>query len=148
MGFFSKFKGSWKKSGSIGKLQQKIASITFDADKEEWLMEEYLDLCMTGEGVVHVMRNYGLSKEDLYQYYIQLSAAGLGQWIKGHYVSLSTITFFEPLLYLVEAKKREIAWGTIVANLLHYWEGAFSHGGLLAILEEQSPFLQQFQKSR
>ena len=90
------------------------------------------------------MRHYGLSKENLYQYYIQLSAAGLGQWIKGHYVPLSSITYFEPLLYLVEAKKREIDWATIVGNLLQYWEGAFSNGGLLDILEKESPFLNQF----
>lgn len=148
MGIFSRFKESWKKSGGVRKLQQKIASISFDSDKEERLMEEYLDLCMSDEGVVHVMRHYGLSKENLYQYYIQLSAAGLGQWIKGHYVPLSSITYFEPLLYLVEAKKRKIDWATIVGNLLQYWEGTFSHGGLLDILEKESPFLKQFKGNR
>lgn len=146
MGIFSAFKSSWKKSGDIKSLQKEIANLTFEPEKEKVLMDQYLNICESDEGVVDVMRKYNLTRDDLYQYYIQLSGAGLGEWVKGHYVPLSTITYFEPLLFMVEAKKREVGWGTIVDKILGYWEGDYSNGKLLQILENESPFLNKFKQ--
>lgn len=146
MGIFSAFKNSWKKSGEITSLQKKISTLTFEPEKEKILMEQYLNICESDEGVADVMRKYNLTKDDLYQYYIQLSAAGLGEWVKGHYIPLATIAYFEPLLFMVEAQKREISWLTIVGKLLDYWEGKYSNGKLLQLLENGSPFLNKFKQ--
>lgn len=94
-------------------------------------LEEFLDLCESDDGVKKVMAIEHLSRSDLKQFYIRLSAAGLGQWIKGHYAALSTIAYVEPLQYLVRAEKRGIGWQTIVFNLLEYWEDKIPSGGLL-----------------
>ena len=138
MGLFSSLKKSWKKSGNLQKLQNRIvsASGSFDTEDEEHLMNTYFkEICLQDEGVASIIRKYELSKDDLYQYYINLSAAGLGQWIKGHYVPLSTIAYYEPLLYLVESKKRNVPWGTIVGNILYYWEGSIKQRELLSMLK-------------
>lgn len=138
MGLFSSLKKSWKKSGKLQKLQNRIvsASRSFDTEKEEQFMNQYFEeICLQDKGIVSIINKYGLSKDDLYQYYINLSAAGLGQWIKGHYVPLSTIAYYEPLLYLVESKKRNVEWGAIVGNILDYWEGSINQGKLLNILK-------------
>lgn len=145
MGFFSAFKNSWKKSGEIRSLQKKIASLTFEPEKEV-LMQQYLNVCERDEGVSDVMCKYNLTRDDLYQFTIQLSGSGLGGWVKGHYMPLSTITYFEPLLFMVESKKRGIDWGTIVGKILGYWDGDYAHGELLNVLENQSPFLHRFKQ--
>ncbi len=94
-------------------------------------LEEFLDLCESDDGVKKVMEIEHLSRSDLKQLYIRLSAAGLGQWINGHYAALSTIAYVEPLRYLVRAQKRGVGWQEIVYNLLAYWEGKIPQGGLL-----------------
>jgi len=138
MGLFSSFKKSWEKSGKLRKLQKRIysAQINFEGEEEKQLMNKYFEeICLQDEGVVSIINDYGLSKDDLYQYFISLSAAGLGQWIKGHYVPLSTIAYHEPLLYLVESEKRDVSRLTILENILDYWKGSINQGQLLTILK-------------
>ena len=146
MGFFSNLAGSWKKSSRLQDLQKVIAppnqnlndlvsgikrSLESGMSEKDRALEDFLDLCESDDGVKKVMAIEHLSRSDLKQLYIRLSAAGLGQWIKGHYAALSTIAYVEPLQYLVRAEKRGIGWQTIVFNLLEYWEGKIPSGGLL-----------------
>ena len=146
MGFFSNLTGSWKKSSRLQDLQKVIAppdqnindvasefrrSLEGGTSEKDRALEEFLDLCESDDGVKKVMAIEQLSRSDLKQLYIRLSAAGLGQWIKGHYAALSTIAYVEPLQYLVRAEKRGIGWQTIVFNLLEYWEEKIPSGGLL-----------------
>lgn len=58
-------------------------------------------------------------------------AAGLGQWIKGHYVALSTIAYVEPLQYTVRAQRLGNSWPRILSDLLAHWEERIPSGALL-----------------
>lgn len=138
MGFFSKITRSWKKSSRLEELQkaisppnQSIGDLVADAARKDHALEEFLDLCESDEGIQQVMKVESLSRSDLKQLYVRLSAAGLGQWIKGHQAALSTIAYVEPLQYAVRAQKRGVAWMEVVSNLLAYWEGQVPQGALL-----------------
>jgi len=56
---------------------------------------------------------------------------GLGQWINGHFVALSTLAYPEPLQYVAESRRRmqmlgtidSSRWDTIGADLMAYWAG-------------------------
>jgi hypothetical protein len=146
MGFFSSLAGSYKKSKRLFALQEEISppgrtiddlisdvrnQLSSGTSRRDRALEEFLDLCEADEGITRVQNEYNLSREDLKKIYIRLNAAGLGQWIKGHYAALSTIAYFEPLLYVVESERRGTKWITIVENLLYYWDGNIPQGGLL-----------------
>lgn len=146
MGFFSYLTRSWQKSSRLQELERLIAppdqgigdivstavkSSSGEISQKDRALEEFLDLCESDDNVKKVMAIEHLSRSDLKQLYVRLSAAGLGQWIKGHYAALSTIAYVEPLQYLVRAEKRGIGWQTIVFNLLEYWEEKIPSGGLL-----------------
>lgn len=138
MGFFSNIIRSWKKSSKLLELQktisppnQCIGDLIANAALRDHALEKFLDLCESDEGVQQVMKIEGLSRSDLKQLYVRLSAAGLGQWIKGHHVALSTIAYVEPLQYAVRAQKRGVSWIEVVSNVLAYWEGQFPQGALL-----------------
>lgn len=146
MGFFSNLTRSWKKSSRLQGLQKAIAppnrnindvvsevrrSLEGGINEKDRALEEFLDLCESDDEVKKVMEIEHLSRSDLKQLYIRLSAAGLGQWINGHYAALSTIAYVEPLQYLVRAQKRGVSWQESVYNLLEYWEGKIPQGGLL-----------------
>lgn len=147
MGFFSNVARSWKKSSKLRELQIKIAplgqtvdnvvgglvqSLSGQPDEKAAALAQFLDLCESDQGVKNVMELESLSRSDLEHIYMRLSAAGLGQWVKGHYVALSTIAYEEPLLYVVRAQKRNVGLLTIVSTLLDYWENKISQGALLA----------------
>ena len=145
MGFFS----SYKKSKKLRKLQliisppdQTIDDITSNfmsslktgrSEKEEAL-EEYLELCENDEGISAVLSDYEMNRNDLKNIYSQLIANGFGQWIKGHYVALSTIAYHEPLLYFVESTRRNVPLQEIASNLFAYWEGRVKQGALFQSL--------------
>lgn len=138
MGFFSNVTRSWKKSSRLAELQktisppnQSIGDLVANAARRDQALEEFLDLCESDEGVQQVMKIEGLSRSDLKQMYVRLSAAGLGQWIKGHHVALSSIAYVEPLQYVFRAQKHGVAWMEVVSNLLAYWEGQVPQGALL-----------------
>jgi hypothetical protein len=75
------------------------------------------------------------SRDDLKEIYKDLSANGLGQWIKGHQAALSTIAYYEPLIFYVESDRRRVPYLEKVDMLLAYWEGRIPQGGLLKIMQ-------------
>jgi len=140
MGFFSNIAYTWKKSKKVRKLQLVIAPLgTRDVVTDilggtggrDAALKEYLDLCMADGGVAGVMRKYNLTREDLMEFYERLSMVGLGQWINGHFVALSTLAYPEPLQYVAESRRRmqmlgtidSSRWDTIGADLMAYWAG-------------------------
>jgi hypothetical protein len=132
MGFFSNLTRSWKKSSRLQELQKIIAppnrntndvisefrrSLASGMSEKDRALEEFLDLCESDDGVKKIMENEHISRIDLKQLYVQLSAAGLGQWINGHYAALSSIAYVEPLQYLVRAQKKGGNLGVRIAFL-------------------------------
>lgn len=147
MGLFSNLTKSWSKSSRLQELQKKIAppnqninDVVANAraassgavSPQDRALEEFLDLCESDEGVKQVMQIEHLSRSDLKDLYVRLLAAGLGQWVKGHYVALSTIAYPEPLQFATRAPKMGVTWSGIVVNLLDYWEDRIPQGGLLS----------------
>ena len=104
-------------------------------DDSAHALEEFLDLCVTDEGVQKVMTQYDLDREDLKRICVQLTANGLGQWIKGHYAAASSVAYFEPLLFAVESERREVSAREVAGRLLLYWEGKMRQGELIKLLE-------------
>lgn len=150
MGFFSAIAKSAKKSKRLRKLQLIISppgqaieditssfmsSLTSGKDKEGQALEDFLDLCEDDDGVKTVMGEYDLKREDLIIIYKKLRAIGLGQWVKGHYVALSTIAYYEPLLFVVESERRGVPFMEVVGSLLDYWDGRIKQGALLESLQ-------------
>lgn len=147
MGFFSNLTRSWQKSSRLQELERLIAppdqsigdmvsaavkSSSGEISQKDRALEEFLDLCVADEGVKKVMEVEHLSRSDLKELYTRLLAAGLGQWIKGHYVALSTIAYVEPLQYTVRAQRMGNSWPRILSDLLAHWEERIPSGALLS----------------
>jgi hypothetical protein len=150
MGFISSRAGSFKKSKNLRKLQMLIsppdqtieditsnimASLKSGRNERDEALKKFLDLCTNDEGVMKVMAEYNLSRDDLERIYINLNMNGLGQWIKGHQAALSTIAYYEPLLFHVVSERRGEPYMQTVGTLLAYWEGRIPQGGLLKALK-------------
>jgi hypothetical protein len=146
VGILSNFSRSWKKSSKLRELELKIAppgrgvtdiiadvrnSLNTGANERAQALEEFLDLCQADDGVRQVMETEQLTREDLRHIYRRLAVNGLGQWVHGHYVALSTIAYAEPLQYLAKAERGEVARLEIAGKLLAYWENRIAHGDLL-----------------
>lgn len=142
--------GSYKKSKKLRKLQLKISppeqtlyDITSNfmaifkrgRDEKEEALEEFLDLCINDEGVAKVLCDYDMDRNDLKNIYIKLVANGFRQWIKGHYVALSTIAYYEPLLFFAESTRRRVPFIEIAGALFEYWEGRIRQGDLLRLIQ-------------
>lgn len=140
MGILGNLFYSWKKSSKLRKLQLKISppnqgemdfSTMFSkASEREDAIEEFLNLCVSDPGVQQVMEVENLSRSDLRDLYQVLMLNGLGQWVKGHYAALSTIAYFEPLMFSVRAKNEGVSILEICDKLLDYWEGKIPQGRL------------------
>jgi hypothetical protein len=144
MGFLSKlFKSagsvgySLKKSKELHRLQLIIWSPNEDvfeavkrlrdpeqSRKRDEALEKFFELCKSDEGVIQAMDSYGATGETIKELYTKLIDAGAGQWIKGHFVALSALAYFEPLSFCLEALKKgspdftEVAW-----NMLEFFKG-------------------------
>ena len=155
MGLFSSLAKSLKKSRKLAKLQRQIhppnetANDTANETVKDMLgggnrrqreryLEEYLDLCVSDEGVKAVIDQYSLDKDNLREIYVNLLFGGLGQYIEGHFAALSTIAYYEPLLYVVKSEQANVSRAEIMSNLLSYWNNDISQGGLIK-LHSESP---------
>lgn len=150
MGLFSTLAGSYKKSKKLRKLQLKISppdqsvndiasnfvtSLKSGGDEENEALEKFLDLCINDEGVANVLSQYDMDRNDLKDIYWHLARNGFGQWINGHHVALSTIAYYEPLLFVVESRRREVPVRELATALFAYWEGKVTQGELLRSLQ-------------
>jgi hypothetical protein len=134
--FSSPFLYSITKSLALKQAQAKIAppstqSIDNDNNLEtiletprisDSMLNEYFDrFCINEKKVKEVVSYYNLSREDLKKIYKRLSYLGLG-WIHGHYVPLSTLSYIEPLMYLIQAQQRNESDIKIASDLMAYWQ--------------------------
>lgn len=147
MGFFTRIIRSWNKSSKLQKLEYKISpppKRDFSVDTTRFSIsgreeqarafEEFLDLCERDKNVSMVMMLEGLNRSDLKELYKLLMLNGLGQWVKGHQMALSTLAYPEPLRYTVRAQKQDVNIREIVVNLMDYWDDKFPPGGLIALV--------------
>jgi len=141
---------SWNKVAKLQKLEKAIAPphepvsrIVADlmganerdgATEKKRALEEFLDLCDSTRGVRSVMEHEHLSRVDLRGIAVYLMARGLGKWVKGHCVALSTIAHVEPLHYFILAERHGVDQQHMLAHLLQYWEGKLSSRELLGRL--------------
>jgi len=145
MGFFGNLTRSLKKSRKLRKLQLEIAppqetkddmvndfwdSIRSGDSRKNQALEQFLDLCESDDSVAMVMKKYNLDRDDLKGIYSELLAVGLGQWIKGHYVALSTIAYYEPLYYYIESKRKGSSIYEVANALIEYWTGSIRQAEL------------------
>lgn len=127
---------SLKKSRKLQKLQEVIAppgqtieqaadsmykEIKGD-DKNEKALNAFWDLCENDENISNIMIQYKKNRNYLQDTYSKLCAMGLGQWINGHFLALSTLAYPEPLKFVIESENRKIPYQNIVSALFDYWE--------------------------
>lgn len=131
----SSFMNSVKKSLKLKALQAKIAPppnqtieeicqkilTGKERGRDESLLNEYINyFCINDPKIGPAVAYYKLSRDDIKELYKSLQP-GLG-WARGHYIPLSTLSYVEPFMYLVQAKKRKEADLDIAHNLYSYWQ--------------------------
>jgi hypothetical protein len=133
--FFPKLRKSWKRTNDLRELQLAVAwaARSTDAAATAQAVERYLDLCLVDEDVKAVLQRNAFGRDDLRARYEWLSAGGLGRWIKGHYIALSSIAYAEPLEYLAFSERRGEDRAAICGILLEYWLGSISKQKLLGM---------------
>ncbi|BCA57098.1 hypothetical protein W02_42380 [Nitrospira sp. KM1] len=149
MGLLAQMSVSWKSSRlhrlekTIAPPHQRVSLIVAELmcvleqgglTEKDRAFEEFVDLCESDEGIRRIMEAERLTRRDLKGIVVCLMARGLGEWIKGHYVALSTIAYAEPLQYFLRAERRGVHPQRVLRNLLDYWEGRISPQELLGHL--------------
>jgi|TARA_B100000315_G_scaffold119556_1_gene109520 hypothetical protein len=146
MGLFGSIFGSFSKSKKLSKLQNIIwgdlgtlGPSGFEAMQEsqkakEKALQEYWGLCEADEGVAQLMKEHSLSRKNLNDLYMKLIKTGVGQWIKGHFVALSALAYYETFYYLLESQKRGRVDGEdfkeVAHDILCFFRGDIKNGEL------------------
>ena len=137
MGLFGSIFGSFSKSKKLSKLQNIIwgdlgtlGPSGFEAMQEsqkakEKALQEYWDLCEADEGVAQLMKEHSLSRKNLNDLYMKLIKTGVGQWIKGHFVALSALAYYEKYLSHNDTGNMELMYysqyrASEIRELLHF----------------------------
>lgn len=145
MGLFGNLFRSVKKPKRLRSLQLRVSppnqsmddfvrGMVEGGDDRDQALAEFLTLCVEDENVSKVMKMYGLTKSGLEEIYQDLLLQGLGQWVEGHYVALSTIAYPEPLRFYAEAQKQGKSKMEMASVLMEYWENRIPQGQLMAYL--------------
>ncbi len=124
---------SLKKSWKLARLQRKIVVQNIDdlisnfrnekiEKKREQALEDYLDLCENDPSVKQVLSESKLTRNNLRDIYQALLSNGAGQWVKGHYVALSTIAYAQPLKLYLELTRDKGPNMEVCVTMLDYWE--------------------------
>lgn len=71
-------------------------------DRREKYLDKYLNKCLHS-WTPEVYKFFGISFEDLKENYSLLASTVANQYVKGHYVPLSTFAYFEPLFFYFSA---------------------------------------------
>lgn len=153
MGFLSKRLLSWKKFSTVRKLERTMAppnervhDVVADlmsvllrggpGEKQE-AFEQFLAVCEAEMGVRAVLKRERLTRQDLKNIVLFLLGAGLGEWINGHYVALSTIAYAEPLQYVIGAERQGVSSRHMFFCLLEYWQRRMTAAQLLDSLPQE-----------
>jgi hypothetical protein len=131
--FFPTLRKSWKRTNDLRDLQIAIVLAAKSSEAAGAAMDRYLDFCLADEALMPALQRHGLARDDLRARCEWLNAGGLGRWIKGHYMALSSIAYVEPLEYLALAERRGEDRTTICANLIDYWFGSLSKQKLVGM---------------
>jgi hypothetical protein len=149
VGFLSDMARSWRKSGRLQELQKRVSPPNQSIEdmvakmlqgggdalaSQRRALEEYLDLCEEDPNVQQVMRLEGVGRDALKQLHARLLMGGLGGWVKGHNMALSTLAYAEPLQFALRSPKLGMRWEEVILHLMDYWEERLPHGTLFASL--------------
>lgn len=131
MGFINNIFSSLTKSHKLQQMQNDLGNIPIPQDatslmswseKREKLLNQYIDFCLTDLGVLKIVKDFEITKKDLKEIYNKLLSSGAGQWVRGHYVALSTLAYMQPLEYFLKAKRMHKSDIEIMSNLIVYFE--------------------------
>jgi hypothetical protein len=96
MGFFATF----RKHRRVTKIARVLSAATFDVDSlmarpnpKQLAEEALLDECERDPDCKSIMDKHGVDREAVRDLYRRLQAGGAGQWVKGHFVSVSAIAW-------------------------------------------------------
>ena len=141
---------SLKKSKKISELQNIIwgDSKTSDPSVRDNALEEYWDLCQGDKDISGLMQEYNIFRENLNDIYMKLINAGVGQWVKGHFVALSALAYGESFYYLLESQRRGQGGGEkfekVAYDILLYFKEEIPNGELIRRLQlSQHPIKEQ-----
>lgn len=89
--------------------------------KRKNALNEYLEFCMKDPNINELLDMHSMGKNDLKEIHSVLMTIGCGQYVKGHFVALSSLAYQEPLYYLIHARKNNIPSEEMATTILDYW---------------------------
>lgn len=120
-----------------------LKSIVERTIKDDVLIKDYIDLCLTDPNIKEICQTYGLSSNDLYSIFCILEL-GLGyQYWKGHYAFMSTLAYPEPLEFTVVKLREDENVSNICKALKEYWTEEVGFGALFSTIKNSNQFIKR-----
>jgi len=117
MGVFSAIFSSIKKSKKLSEISKVLGKqmttseimdslLSRDDDSMGKAEEQLFDLIESDQNLKNIMIKYKADRKTLKEIYNMMNAIGAGQWVNGHYVSVSSLAFGGTLDYLLRNKEK------------------------------------------
>ena len=108
MGFISNLLSSFKKSKKLRQISNDLSKpidysdlSSLVASSKNEPVDRLIELCLSDELNVELIKKYGAEKNTLKELYHKLTINGAGQFIKGHLVSASSLVYPATLTFLL-----------------------------------------------
>ncbi len=129
---FGRLRRSLRKSGELRRISRVlgrepsyedfVARLEGGDDDREAALEKLLDLCETDPDLQKVLRPSDWDRENLKAAYWALMANGAGQWVRGHFVAVSTLVFVPTLTFFINSMREESSLRDVAFALVDYFE--------------------------
>jgi hypothetical protein len=134
-----------RKSFKLSSLQRKYMAELNERAKDSMkalagptntALQEYYRFCLNDRDLRAILHGYKIDFPQFEELVSRLERGGLGQKIKGHYAALSSLTFGEPLIYVIVKSKDGTSVIDLCGKLLDYWDDRLPAGYLLQELQK------------
>jgi len=89
------------------KLDQESQKQLFDQDRHDDTIEALLDYCESDRNLQKVLAQFDISRKELREVFLLLVSVGAGQWVRGHYIAASAISYPHTLRYILSCLASE-----------------------------------------
>ena len=135
MGLLSLFRGSLRKSSDLrrislilgGEMPMTASELFASSASKELAEKELYDIVECDPGLRTIMTRHSAKRDALQKIYWALMRDGAGQWVRGHWVAASALTFGATLEFVLEQtnngdKSGRGTWDETAFSLIDYFE--------------------------